>query len=318
MDKRIGIGIGLLILSILYLTVGPEKIIAAFSRFNFVFLLLTLIPIAFTFLVSGLNLYFFAQPVLKISFKESVTLSNLLFAINAFLPGHLGELFVATFLEKKGARLGSTSAMVFLDKLISLVAVLIFVALSVAFFLENTLVMLLLGIAGLMILSFFSLTPTGRVLVRKVIQRFFPTEKPLLEGFGKTIQLYLFEKKRILLNLVLSILRLVIASMTLYIVFLGFGLSPPIIPFVILSIASLLIGYIPITPSGIGLKEGSLVYLYTLISIPVEISLLALTIVLIINQATSGLFFVLYYPTISQYLRSFSLKGIFSPPGHRN
>src|SRR3989344_4645543 len=271
MDKRIGIGIGLLILSILYLTVGPEKIIAAFSRFNFVFLLLTLIPIAFTFLVSGLNLYFFAQPVLKISFKESVTLSNLLFAINAFLPGHLGELFVATFLEKKGARLGSTSAMVFLDKLISLVAVLIFVALSVAFFLENTLVMLLLGIAGLMILSFFSLTPTGRVLVRKVIQRFFPTEKPLLEGF---------EKKRILLNLVLSILRLVIASMTLYIVFLGFGLSPPIIPFVILSIASLLIGYIPITPSGIGLKEGSLVYLYTLISIPVEISLLALTIVL--------------------------------------
>ncbi len=285
--------LGTAILLLLLYKAGVKEVAATITTMN-----ILLLPAIIILFIAGLYIGAYNIKLLtdalktKISMKEMWNYYILSWAFGMVVPGKIGE-FSFVYLAKKRLTTGQATAVAVLDKIITVITLC-----SIAFFgffiflpLWTALKLMALATiavaAGLLLL----LTPAGRAIARKLLGKY----TAMFAGFSKTLTYLIFEeRKAAAMNLIITFLKWVLTAIVTYLAFLAFGQK--ISPLVILTISAttMLISLVPITMSGLGIKEGAAVYLYGLVGVAAATTISAHIVLLLLNYsgAAAVFFFV--------------------------
>ena len=269
--------IGILIFIYLILKIGINNIISSFSGINFYFLIIA-------FLLSIINLF---PPVIKwllILRKQNIDLDFLtLFKLDligtfygVITPGRVGTVIRVSYLKDKIKKhIGFCTTSVLLDKILDLIAIMIF-ALVGAFLLLHKISGLVLPITLLLFgllfcIIFFSSKHRSRHIL-KIIHKFIIPKrykKLMRETFHSFYDE--FPKLRYLfVPLIIALVSYLLYYSLVYIVALSFSINIPYIYFVTLLSLATVVSLIPITVAGIGTREAVLVVLLGIFNVEAE------------------------------------------------
>ena len=106
------------------------------------------------------------------------------------------------------------------------------------------------------------------------------------------------EKKDLLCDFFLTFVRLNITALTQYILLISLGATVDYSLLILISALTQLLSFVPISPSGLGLKEGGFSLLASLIGIPLAVAGTAIFSMTILNYAYSVLYTVFFLQKI--------------------
>jgi len=151
---------------------------------------------------------------------------------------------------------------------------------------------MLIVIITIILIIYFALSKMGLSFIKKFIFRKYSGR---FKGFSKTLS-YFFrrEKKLIAINVFLTTIKFLFSAILFYFLFLSFNVEVNIFNIFIINILATIASFIPITISGLGIREGASVYFYNLIGIPSQISLSVLLIFLVLKYLQTLLVFALF------------------------
>ena len=282
--------LGIAVIALILYKVGFEKIISTFSTMN-----LTYLPICIALFVLGLYMGAFNVKLLldalgaKLRMKEIWRAYVLSWAFGMVVPGKIGE-FSFIYLVKDKVKIGEATAVAVIDKLttalslcfLSFIGFFIFFPLQTAIYL--TLGVSVLAVIGLVVL----MTQFGRMILRKILGK----RQQMFAGFSKTMKFIVFEeKKAVILNIIITFAKWAVTSFLTSLVFLSFGVH--VNPLVILSVSAtaMLLSLVPITMSGLGIKEGAAIYLYGLAGVSGVVAVSVQLILLLLNYGGAAVVF---------------------------
>ncbi len=277
--------VGIAILGFLLYKVGFSQILEAFTKLNPLYLIPYLLAHSLSFFTGAINIKFLSDTAKKLSFKRVFKLNILSWSIGQFFPAKLGEFSIAYFFRKEGMKLGEGLAVAFMDKIITTMAV-AFLALIgfTIYFKLNTLFFIFIYLL-LILLGFFLLSPSGINILKKHLM-IGPLKK--LHGFIDVVAGYFNNQKPILLaNSSFTLIKWMIMAAGSYYLFLGFGYNVNIIDVLLINAMGTIVSLIPISLSGLGIRESATVFLFTQLGVPAEIALSVALIQLIINYITA-------------------------------
>ncbi|MEK6808429.1 MAG: lysylphosphatidylglycerol synthase transmembrane domain-containing protein, partial [Nanoarchaeota archaeon] len=216
------------------------------------------------------------------------------FSLGLFVPAKLGEVSFIYFLNKEGIEVGKASAIFVIDKLVTLITLLLVgvVGIIILFNGEQRIsVMAFLGIS-VSVGLFFIMSNFGRGLVKRFILRKY---SDVFAGFSKTFFYYLKEKTNVvILNFFLSIIRWTFGAMSVYIMFLSLNYEPKFFYVWIIKPLTIIVSLIPITIAGLGVREGSAIFLFGIINIPPNITASVYFTFTAINYLLAGILIVYF------------------------
>lgn len=307
-SKFLRIFISATILIFLIYKIGAKRIVETISQFDAMYIIPVLIVTLLANLVGTYKLMLLIKSLkINISFLKLYHLNFLSWCLSLFIPGRIGELFIVYFLKKEKVGLGVGSALVIMDKLIGVIVTFALATGGMFFFfsitqsIKITLIVLIgLGISIYMILSNF-----GRSLIRRWVLRKWESK---FAGFSKTLFLLMKKHKPVLVyNLILSLIKWILSSFVLYILFISFEQKVPVLMVAVVTATLAITSLIPMTTNGLGVKESVGVFIFTLIGIPTEITISVLLMSLVINYLISTIYILISY---NFKIENVSLKNI--------
>lgn len=296
MDKRFShllrFFIGIFILSLLLYKIGIDDIAETFSKIDLSWLFVMLPVFASTFYISTLNIWLLVKASgydAKIS--RLFRWMSLSWANGQLIPGKVGEFSMVYFLAKNyNLKVGEGTAMVLIDKFITLTMYVIFSAFSVFLFYPKDQAILL---AALIIIAAIGgivifLSKAGQRIIKRFVWKKV-TDK--FEKFGATINILLKNPKYIAANILLTLLKMLVFTVYFILAFRAFQqYVPPLYIFLLIALISIISG-IPVTISGLGVREGAAVFFYTKLGIPAEKVIGAYLLLVIINYTLVGVIY---------------------------
>ena len=215
-------------------------------------------------------------------------------SIGLVSPGKIGEFSLVYYLKKEGIDIGKGTAIYILDKSITVFLLILISIYGFFTFLTNVqairLIIILLVLS--LIVIFFLVSSVGRRILVKYILRSYAKK---FDGFSKTLFFYIKDRKRIvLLDIFLTLIKTVLQALAVYFVFLAFNIKVPVLSIYIISAIVTIVGLIPITISGLGTREASAVFLYSLISIKAPV-VIGVYITIIFVHYLIGLIYTLFF-----------------------
>jgi len=236
------------------------------SSINVSLALLTCAVLQLVLFIGGINLWFMMNSISRIPLTVFIRAYSYGYAVNLFSPGQLGDISMTLFLKKNGVYYSHSTLAYTVDKLISLLFLLLLGFLGARFLLND--------FAAPMWV--FSIPPICIVCAMACIALIvsIPNDaghigriKHFIKSLYNEAVLWDAKYKAIMLNIVLTIIRWLVLSVTYYLAFRAFGIEAKWPEVGIIPIISTLVGYIPISIGGIGTVELCAVYLFSLISI---------------------------------------------------
>jgi uncharacterized protein (TIRG00374 family) len=100
------------------------------------------------------------------------------------------------------------------------------------------------------------------------------------------------DKKLIAINILLAILKWTLSSAVMWLIFISLSAKVNFIHVFVISAITIIISLIPLTPSGIGTKEGAAIYLYSLLGVSFAISGAAYILINLINYIIAGFYMI--------------------------
>jgi glycosyltransferase 2 family protein len=276
-------------------TIGPVIFIFILFQIDFKILFVELKSLNLFYLVLALGIMSLEMVVkawrwrvilLSLNINISKTKSLSLFWIGAFVgiitPGRLGELIKISFLKNKGSNVFHSFLSIIIDR-ISDLAVLIFfgVIISVFFIRDLGVYIILIGLFFILIiiLLFFIVDKKNFLhsIFEKIITKISPVDLKDFETF--TFSSYWQEIKKIqnrdIINFfVYTIFNWVLYFLSKYFISLSLGIDLSFINIVIISISVALISILPISIAGLGTRDATIIYLFSLFSLDKEAALL--------------------------------------------
>lgn len=254
---------GISILLLLFLKLGIEDIIKITLTADLKFVFLAYIPFVISLLIGSFNVYVLIFGLVKkISFFHAFKYYLLSWSVGLFMPGKIGDLSIIYFLKKENIPIGLGTAVSITDKIISLIT-LVLIA-SFGFFLffniKQALIYMALFIGITSLLIFLILNKTSRDIIKKVLGK----RSKIFKGFSKSILSYIKTKKELLmLNFIITLLQWFVSAFTIFFLFLAFDTHIPISIVFLISTITTTLSLIPLTISGLGIKESVAVFLYS-------------------------------------------------------
>jgi|SRR3989344_453621 len=283
LDLIIRVGLSILILFILFKKIGFSNVVSNISSVNLSILILILFIFLISLIIGAVNLKILLSPLSKnISFYKIFYYSVLSWAVGLFVPGKIGEFSFVPLLKKEGVRVGHGSAIFILDKLITLVVLSIFSLIGIYLFFDIATFIRLTIITSIIIIAFifFIFLKVGRNFIKKYFLRGF-SEK--FRGFFKLISIYIKkEKSLLLLNIIFTFFKWFITSLISYFLFMGYGQDISIVYIFLLNSVLVMVSLIPVSLSGLGVRESMAVFLYSKLSVEPSITFSVFLIQLII------------------------------------
>ncbi|HLC65827.1 MAG TPA: lysylphosphatidylglycerol synthase transmembrane domain-containing protein [Candidatus Nanoarchaeia archaeon] len=260
--RYLKLAFGIVLFAFLIKWIGFTNILETLKQFDW-----TLFPLIILFyfaaeMLGAINFYLLARPIkMGISFPKYLRYYFLSWSIGYFVPGKIGEYSIVYFLKDK-VSIGKGTMLFVLNKMISFAVVMVIAAFGMfKFFAQvQALKLVAMMVAASVLAIFFILHPAGRGIIRKYILRKYAKK---FTGFGASFLGYLRdEKRRIVVNYLLTVAKWVFQTMVVFLAFHSFGSSIEYIDVFLIHAIVSIIGIIPITIAGLGIKEGSAVFLY--------------------------------------------------------
>ena len=202
--------------------------------------------------------------------------------VGVITPGRFGELIKIYFLKNKGYSAFRSFFSVILDRIIDIFILLFFVFLIFIFFLRDigTYMIVLSIILLLIIILIFLLFNQKSWLNKffgKIIQKVFPINFKDYSNFSfsklwqgiKTLR-----KKQIIYFSIYLIIAWLFYFISRYFIALSLGLNLSFLNVSIISILVAIVTILPISVAGLGIREVSVIYLFSLFGLNKEIALL--------------------------------------------
>lgn len=288
--------ISLIILSIIFWYSGIQNIIVKMSNVNIYAFLFINLSTLISFFFGGAGVILLGRNInpnlgWKGGMKGFLSASSLAL----FFPGRLGDAALL-FFWKSYLEYGSCMAIVMIDKLVTLLVVIIFgsLGLGITFNLTVGIVAFLsLFLPGLILLILI-----GLPVARTFVAQHMPIRlKPFFEGLVTTVK-YLARQggRTLIILLALTIFRVVAYGIGFWVSIWGVGLTVPFFYAIFVICIAQLSGLIPITVMGLGSVEAVCIYAFAQIGIQ-EAS--ALTAALLIGRGINILWLAIFFLVFS-------------------
>lgn len=300
MEKKLKYGlriaVGCLILAALTVKVGIHEITKTFLSIQLKWIFFGIPFFALTFFVSALNILILLKGYgSNVPFWQMFRWMLLSWANGQLIPGKVGEFsFVYFFSRSKRLKVGEGTALVLIDKLIVLSLYVVFSSMALFLFfpryqaLRFSIVILLLAALGIAV----CVSKRGHNLIKKV---FRPKLTKKFEGFGRVMGALLKNPKYIFANVSLNILKMLLFTAYFVLLFLSFHETVNTWHvFLLIALVSMISG-IPVTISGLGVREGAAVFFYTKLGVPAESVMGTFLIFATMNYLLVGII----YPVLS-------------------
>lgn len=266
---------GLSILLMLFLKFKPDNLSNIFISVKLYYIPFVIIILNFATLIISINL-----KMLFTVLKKKITIFRIfkysLFSnvIGAILPSKLGELSIIYFLVKKeDFSAGNTTAVIFLDKIISL-GIMIFIGicgLYHVFYFKYAILTLVISFLVFLLFLFVLFSDKSKKFIKKHILRKYEN---YFNDFSNTIFYYLRKyKKLLLIDALLTIVKLIIGAYAVKLVFMAFNYDVNIFQILLINSAATITVLMPFSIHGLGLKEASAVFLYNKINVDPAITI---------------------------------------------
>lgn len=289
---RIPITIAILI--ILLYNIGISEFLSALARSNPVYQ----IPLLFIWLVSQvlgtLALFVLIRPLrLKISFKKLFCRFMVTWSLAFATPARAGEFLMAAYLTRDGLPIGRGIIVVFIDKIATLTITLL-IAIAGAHVLigpKLSVPLIIVLIIGIIL----ALAISKSIKAEKKIENFFTRRFGLMSGGYSQMRTFLSEHRTALgANLIITVLKFFTYAAFLWLVFLSINVNPPLYMVFLISALIQIVILVPITISGLGLREGATVVLFSLAGVEASSALAAAIICSVLAYIYAGLSLLIF------------------------
>ncbi len=261
--------LALAILFLLIYKLGYKQIYNTLISADLVYSIFIIFIWMIVLLLGAYNLSIFLKALkLKIYFPRLFRYYLLSWSTGLFFPGKVGELVILRFFKKEQINYGQSSAIYIIDKIITGVVLLLFSSIGLLLLLDSSYSIfygIFILISAFIIFISMVLSKKIRGMIKKYILRKYSY---LFEGFSKTlINLFENNKEVIFINLIITIIKIFISAIAIYLLFVSFNQSVNFFYIIIIDSLITVISFIPISFNGLGLKESSAVILYGLVGI---------------------------------------------------
>ena len=260
--------VGIIILAFLLYKLDFNEVIKAISGFGIIILFLFILKYLFEALIKAMNVKILFDSIgEKISYFKLFRYFIVSYSLGLFSPGRIGDLALIPMLKKEKIDYGKSILVEVVDKFITVVSLLIF-SIYILFLvlpIDDAVVISFISILAISVIGFAIFSKKIREFAKKYILRKYSGK---FRGFSKNLYLLLREKKIVFfINFILTFIDIFGGSVILYFIFLNAGIK--VSPFIIASIsaAGKIISLIPITLSGLGVRESVIIYFYSILGI---------------------------------------------------
>ena len=284
---------GLLIIVLLVYFAGIEKIAVSLASFNAILIIPVFMLFILALVFGAVNLKILLDAKLRMGFFEFFPDYCLSWIAGSLIPGKIGDFSLA-YLMKDKTTVGVTTAIIMLDKIITLFVLTIAGSLSVTFFVgpEYGIYIICLLLFSWIIGFILLFSATGRNAIARIIPKKYSQE---IQDFYFTLREFIDkEKMRISLNLAGTVLKLGTQSFAFMLIFLGFGINVKLLDMFLITSTATIFSFVPFTASGLGIKEGAFAFLWLQRGIMLEKSLANAAISTIMNYVLVAILMVLF------------------------
>lgn len=250
------------ILGAIIVRVGIRAIVEQLAKINPTFLIPIVLLTLLTLGLGAINIFVLAKEIRKkVRWKNILKHYITVWSLSLFVPGKLSDISMVYFLKKEGIEAGKGTAIVILDSLITLLVAYLFAIFGIMVLANKNIKLLISIMAGITLMLMY-------VIFSKKIRGIVEKRFAKVQHFGEAID-FIVKKKRkgVLQNTAITVVKTLSIYITYYLSFMaiGSGVSVAIIIAVIPLVR--LISLIPVTINGLGIKEGTAVYLFGLLGI---------------------------------------------------
>ncbi len=292
------IAVSVLLISILFYKVGFKGVYENLVTVNSFYLILMIIVFLMSFLIASISIKVLLLPLKarKLGLKKLVWYNMLTYAISRFIPGRVGDLSMVYFLKKEDIAVGKASAIVIIDRIISFFVHFILACFGFFIFFPSIVAVKLTCISILIfaVLIFFIIWKKGRDIVKKYVLR---KHSNMFAGFYKTFSTYFKHYKYLLLiNTIVTLVNIFFFGLMVYLAFCAINqqINIDILTIIIIVSITEILSLIPITISGLGLRETSVVFMFSKLGILAEFTMSAYLILLFIRYISSGVLLLIW------------------------
>ena len=276
--KKYSYILGLIIFAILLSRTNLGEIFQNIKNIKLAYLIFALVLTIPMFLNKSLCWnYIKKQQGIKYSLKDSFLMYCSGLYIGLLTPGRMGEIAKALYLKKDGYSMGKSLVSAILDRLTDFAFLLLFLFFGSLFFLtifQKQILIFVFGIIiGVILFVIFLKIGLIRWLLNRTFKIFIPSKyrnswKLNFQDFINDLKIY--NLKNYLIIFLITTFSWVFYYLQMYILAKGLSLN---VPFLYLAIAVTVAGFItliPISISGIGTRDASLILLLSPFLIPKE------------------------------------------------
>jgi len=292
------IAVSVLLISILFYKVGFKGVYENLVTVNLFYITLVIIVFLMSFLIASISIKVLLLPLKarRLGLKKLVWYNMLTYAISRFIPGRVGDLSMVYFLKKEDMAIGRASAIVLMDRIIVFFVHFTLACFGFFIFFPSIVAVKLTCISILIfaVLIFFIIWKKGRDIVKKYILR---KHSNMFAGFYKTFSSYFKHFKHLLfINIILALVKIFFFGLIIYLAFCAVNQQVNISILTIMIIASIteILSLIPITLSGLGVRETSAVFMFSKLGILAEFTMSAYLILLFIRYISSGILLLIW------------------------
>jgi uncharacterized membrane protein YbhN (UPF0104 family) len=275
-------GISIILVALPLFSIGLTNVVGALTSIPIeVFFLLFSIALV-TILINALAVWVLYREVSSLRFSEFLPTFLSSWVAGFLLPGKVGSLSITLLLRDK-VKPGTSAAIFVLDKLITVVLALVIGTFFIVQYVpsDQWIIPIALLLLSTFVGFFFFLSRAGRQIMRQVLG----SRSSFFEGFSGAFPIIFHHPKGILVNAGLTLIRTGVQAVSLIYLFSSLGYQKSYFEMLALSSMENLASLIPVTISGIGLREGVLGAVSTQIGIPFSVGTtagLVMTLVMIL------------------------------------
>ena len=283
--------IGIIVITTILFQINLSEVISILSKIDYLLLFAAIMTYIFTLGLTAWGLKELFESKIHLKWIEWLKYYWIDFSLSMILPGRMGDFSIIYFLRKKNISIGTSAALVIIDKIITLLFFGLVSIIGLFTLIKST--ELSLGL----VLTFF-ITLIGILLFsqwgRKIIFKILGKYSLKLADFHETYDnLLKYHKDKVLINIIITIIRPILNGLLIVILFKALGYNVSVFYAAIISSIALIASLVPLTPNGIGIREGLGLLLFSKIGIPFEASISMYLLILIMNYLTAilGVFY---------------------------
>jgi uncharacterized protein (TIRG00374 family) len=293
--------LGITIIAILYYKIGFAQIIAALREMSLLWWMPIIILYMLILCLAAFNVKLLSDKVKHVDYPTILKYFMISWSFGLIVPARIGEFSFSLLFKRHGPTPGQGIAVILLDKVISVAVVTVFGMLGLLlFFSAATALSMALSLLVLATISVF-------LLSRQAIRDFVSTSifrkySKHFTGFFKFLHMMVLKHiDIILLNGTLTVVRWMATCTLAFMAFLAFGIQVSFVHVLILNALVTLVSLIPITPHGLGPRETSAVYLFSLVGVPAGVTAAVYLLFAALDYITGALVFLAVKDRISDF-----------------